>query len=57
MVVSNAHEKFGFLHISFYKIVQIVLPIIEDLAVLSQYRQISALSQQIFVVRVVQMWH
>ena len=28
MVVSNAHEKFGFLHISFYKIVQIVLPII-----------------------------
>ena len=29
MVVSNAHENFGFLHISFYKIVQIVLPIIE----------------------------
>ena len=29
MVVSNAHEKFGFLHISFYKIVQIVLPIIQ----------------------------
>ena len=28
MVVSNAHEKIGFLHISFYKIVQIVLPII-----------------------------
>ena len=30
MVVSNAHEKFGFLHISFYKIVQIVLPIIKQ---------------------------
>ena len=28
MVVSNAHEKIGFLHISFYIIVQIVLPII-----------------------------
>ena len=28
MVVSNAHKNFGFLHISFYKVVQIVLPII-----------------------------
>ena len=28
MVVSNARKKIGFLHISFYKVVQIVLPII-----------------------------
>ena len=29
MVVSNARKKIGFLHISFYKVVQIVLPIIK----------------------------
>ena len=28
MVASNARKNFGFLHISFYKVVQIVLPII-----------------------------
>ena len=28
MVASNARKIFGFLHISFYKVVQIVLPII-----------------------------
>lgn len=31
MVVSNARKKNGFLHISFYKVVQIVLPIIKAL--------------------------
>ena len=31
MVVSNARKKIGFLHISFYKVVQIVLPIIVHL--------------------------
>lgn len=30
MVASNARKNFGFLHISFYKVVQIVLPIIEN---------------------------
>lgn len=30
MVASNARKNFGFLHISFYKVVQIVLPIIHD---------------------------
>lgn len=30
MVASNARKKIGFLHISFYKVVQIVLPIIGD---------------------------
>lgn len=29
MVASNARKNFGFLHISFYKVVQIVLPIID----------------------------
>lgn len=29
MVASNARKIFGFLHISFYKVVQIVLPIIK----------------------------
>ena len=35
MVASNARKNFGFLHISFYKVVQIVLPIIHYVNVVS----------------------
>ena len=39
MVVSNARKKIGFLHISFYKVVQIVLPIINIIKLgLNTYR-------------------
>lgn len=34
MVASNARKNFGFLHISFYKVVQIVLPIIIQFEIL-----------------------
>ena len=36
MVASNARKNFGFLHISFYKVVQIVLPIIEAMVEAAQ---------------------
>ena len=45
MVASNARKNFGFLHISFYKVVQIVLPIIDDNAIYRRPTGMKALTR------------